>query len=140
MPMRAGWQVSLLVGALSCATCDRPASGARPDSGFAEAPNTAGVEGHGGIEVAGAQRPAGGRQEPVRPPPPDHPWVGGTGAPDSSAHPADLFMVAYSEKDMDPEAAARGFKRVVELTEPGTPLHDKAARWLEKLAADQAGH
>lgn len=41
--------------------------------------------------------------------------------------------VEASSHDSGPEEMIRKFRTVVEMTEPGDPLHEKAKAWLEKL-------
>ena len=142
--MNLACRVGLIVAALVCASCDQRTRSAKLDSGFEETPNTAGVEGHGGIAISGDPGAVGGGRE-LAAKPPVAPAVREVGAPDASSRtaqersPEDLYIEAYALHEWDPKAAERGFKRVMELTEPGSPLHVKAARQLSTLKDDKVG-
>ena len=46
----------------------------------------------------------------------------------------DMFESAYSQRDVDPRESMRKFKIVVQVTDPGTTVHEKAKNQLAAMA------
>jgi pSer/pThr/pTyr-binding forkhead associated (FHA) protein len=56
------------------------------------------------------------------------------GLDDVNARAEDLFQTAYVIRDRDPREAIRKFKIVVQVTDPGTSVHEKAKNQLAAMA------
>jgi hypothetical protein len=56
------------------------------------------------------------------------------GLDDVEAKAEELFQRAYVERDRDPQAAVRKFKIVIQVTEAGSSVHEKAKNQLAAMA------
>ena len=110
--MSSRWLALLALGG-----CTSPS----PKAAVEQAPKTETVEGHGGIAVA----PLAPARQPSAP------------TPAASAPPSyeakELYLRAYSMRELQPENAKRLFQEVVRLTPGDSELHLKATQQIKGL-------
>jgi hypothetical protein len=107
-----------LIALFLVAGCTREPAQKPPES--KQKPDTAGVEGHGGIAVV---EPKVGAATPI---PAPLECDGGQSA-------KDLFLQAYATKETNPDQAAALFQKVVGCTRADDEYHQKARRQIEQL-------
>jgi hypothetical protein len=117
-------KTALIISALLLTACP---SAAPPHSAdkvppAQQAPNTQGVEGHGGIAVV----------EPKTEPVAVVPTAFDAGACGGRT-PKDLYLQAYATKETDVKRAAELFRQVVACTPADDKFHEKAAAYVQLL-------